>query len=440
MRPAEGEATCVVAWKWVLVGICWCSLWARGQPADGPAQVTYTGERVSPQVWLQHYVGVEFPNSARHFVLYYRSADYDVVLFSFDIASSDLPQLADGRNVFPSYGDWEERSADLPEWIPRDEGYRAFVQKVAALRHVRSAVRRGNHSAEPHEVRLWAGETPAGIGKVCVSIIADKRPEQRSIPGAPEIPVAPLETRRCVLIDSRAPQGYDTSIWERWSLSEGGYREFIETLKTRRDVERFVSAGAERLADRLEAKGHTAEVPAWELSELKYDSEPVGSFLFKGSENMSAVLVAGRAGSVFQCYACTQRNVLVPDPRDTIPRVLGASLPASACEAHYESASPLGGIVFWIRFDLPLRDWVICLARTVTLPGYAEFTPDTALKEYLETGYHTDAPPWWQPDQLQDGLYAQQRTNRRDSSDVTIGFGRLSAESVRVYIGAYSPW
>jgi len=440
MKSAEGGARHLAGKKWVLVGILWCSLWARGPAAGGPPQVTYTGERVSPQVWLQQYLGVEFPGSARHFVLYYRSGDYDVVLFSFDLAPSDLPQLTDGRNILPSYGDLKERSTDLPEWIPRDEGYRAFVRRVIALRHALSALRWGHRPGAPHEVRLWAGETPAGIMEVCVSVIADRRTDRLTIPGVPEMPAAPVDMRSCILIDSRAPQGYDTSIWERWSLSEGDYREFIETLKTRRDVERVLGAGAERLADRLEAQGRVAKVPAWESSEIKRSSEPAEGFHFKGSENLSAMLVAGHVDSIFRCYACTERNLLVPDPRDAIPRVLGAPLPASVRDAHYESASPLGGIVFWIRFDLPLHDWVICLAGSRTLPGYAEFTVDAALKQYLETGYPSGAPPWWQPGQLQDGLYAQRTTNTKDLSDVTVGFGRLSAESVRVYIGACSPW
>lgn len=445
MVPVKGKVGRVLARNWVLVGVCWYFLWGTGQPARGQPPLAPTEEKLSPQAWLQQYLGMEFPDSARHFTLHYRSNEEDVVLFSFDVPQDDLAHLLDGRGILPSSGDLTRGDSNLPEQIVRDPGSEYFAQKVAALPHARSATRKRARPTEPREVRLWTSETPAGPWEVCVSLTTDKPVDKADVPGGFQIPAAAQNRLSHVVIDSRRPRyGYGTSIWQRWTLADADYREFLATTKARPDVERFSGVGAERLVAGLTARGPAPPVPWWRPAELEHrrtgSSEPVQAFSYKGSDDMTAVLVAGRADGLLCCYAYTQRNVLVPDPRDEIPGLLGLPLPARAREAHCESASSMAGIVSWIRFDLPLRDWVTCLARTTALPKYANFAADAALKEYLETGYDKGAPPWWRPEELQEGLYAQRKSSMKDLHDVTVGFGPLPAESVRVYIGAFSAW
>jgi hypothetical protein len=432
-----------VAGKWVLVAICWGSLWTTGRPGRGQPQVTDPGERVSPRLWLRQYLGVEFPSSARDFVLYYRSTDEDVVLFSFDITEDDLPDLMNGKSIFPRYGDLARGGPGLSEQIATDAGSRYFAQKVAAMRNALSSTRRRTSPAEPLEVRVWVSETPAETWAVCVAVVADKHIERAHVSGGFPIPAAHQDVHSYVVIDGRPGQPYDTSIWQRWNLDEAGHREFLQMVEARSDIGEYSSAAAVRLVDRLDTRGPTPKVPWWKPAELRRSqagySEPPEGFWDRSSAIIST-LVIGRVGNFFRCYVHTLRDVLEPDPRDAIRRLLGLQLPTSASEVRYESESNPAGIVFWIRFDLPQRDWQTCLARIVALPGYAEFTPDAALKEYLETGYHTGVPPWWHPEELKEGLYAQRRNNTKDLSDVSVGFGPLSAETVRVYIGAFSPW
>ena len=279
---------------------------------------------------------------------------------------------------------------------------------------------------------------------MCVSILADKHVDKARVSGGFTVPVAHQEMHSYVIIDSRPGQPYDTRIWQRWSLDEAGYREFMQTVETRPDVGKHPSVGAERQADRLDARGPAPEVPWWKPSELKPshagDSEPMGGFWYKGPDDMTSGLVVGCVDGLFRCYACTQRNVLVPDPLDAIRGLLGLPLPASACDAHYESGSNMAGVVYWIRFDLPLRDFVTCLAHTPILPTYAKFAADAAVTEYLQTAYQSGAPEWWHPEELNQGIYALRRSNAKHLSDVSVGLGCLPGENIRVYIGGFSSW
>jgi hypothetical protein len=405
--------------------------------------LTPAPERLTPKAWIQRYLGVDFPGSAKHFVLYYRSGDEDVVLLSFDITKDDLGPLLDGRSIFPSYGDLARRGSGLPEWIVPDSGSQYFAQKVAAWPNALSAARRRTSPAKPLEVRLWANETSVGTWEVCVSILTDRQINKASVSGAFEIPAAPQGIRSYVTIDGRPGQPYDTRVWQRWNLDEAGYREFMQTVETRADVGKHRRVGGERLADRLDARGPSPEVSWWKPAELKQsragDSEPMGAFWYKGS-GMASALVVGHVDGLFRCYAFTERNVLVPDPLDAIRGLLGLPLPVSAYDTHYESASNMAGVVYWIRFDLPPRDFVTCLAQTPILPTYAEFAADATVREYLQTAYQTGSPEWWRPGELNQGMYALRRSNAKDLSDVSVGLGHLPGENIRVYIGGFSPW
>jgi hypothetical protein len=329
MMSAKGGSGYVPIRNWILPAMCCYTMWgAYGQPELARAE-----ERLPPKAWIQQYLGVDFPGSAKHFVLYYRSSDEDVVLFSCDITKDDLGHLMDGKGIFPSYADLVKGGSDLPERIVRDSGSQYFAQKVAAMRNALSATRRRTSPAEPLEVRLWTNEAPVGTWEVCVSILADKQVDKARVSGAFKVPVTQREMYSYIIIDSRPGQPYDTRIGQRWSLDEAGYREFMRTVETRPDVGRYSNVGAEKLADRLDTRGPVPEVPWWKPSELKLSHaggpEPMGGFWYK-SPDMNSRLVVGRVNGLFRCYASTERNVLVPDPLDAIRGLLGLPLPASA--------------------------------------------------------------------------------------------------------------
>jgi hypothetical protein len=100
----------------------------------------------------------------------------------------------------------------------------------------------------------------------------------------------------------------------------------------------------------------------------------------------------------------------------------------------------MAGVVYWMRFDLPWRDFVTCLTQTRSLPTYAEFATDPTVREYLQTAYQTGAPEWWHPEELDEGLCALRRSNTKELTDISVGVGRLPGEDVRVYIGVFSAW
>jgi hypothetical protein len=100
----------------------------------------------------------------------------------------------------------------------------------------------------------------------------------------------------------------------------------------------------------------------------------------------------------------------------------------------------MAGVVYWIRFDLPRQDFVTCLAHTPSLPMYAEFTADATMREHFHASYQRGAPEWWHPQELDQDIYAQRRSDTKDLHDVSVGLGQLPAESVRVYIGVFSAW
>ncbi|MBN1361520.1 MAG: hypothetical protein JW993_13060 [Sedimentisphaerales bacterium] len=429
----------VLARSWLLVGTCWYSMCGMGQPACGHAQPTHAEERPTPKVWLQQYLGVQFPDSARHFVLYYRSDDEDVLLFSFDVAQDGLEQLMDGTAVFPVHSDLAKDGADLPEQIVRDSASRHFAQKVTAMQNGLSASRRRTRPAEPLEVCLWTAEVAAGTWRVCVSVIADAQADRTSLSVGFKMPVAHRDMRSHVIIDSRSEYTCDTHIWQRWSLDGTGYRELVRVMETRQDVARRSSVAAERLAARLDAGGPAPEVPWWKPSELNR-SRAEGSEPLEGFRHGDSTLVVGRVDGLFHGYALTQRHVLATDPLDAIWRLLGLQLPTGVHNAHYESASSMAGIVFWIRFDVPLRDFMTCLAQAPALAIQGELTAGAVVRQYLETAYQTGSPDWWRPQELRQGLCAQHRSNSKDLTDITAGLGPLSERDIRVYIGAFSPW
>ena len=90
MMSAACEERCVLVRTWVLAAVCWYTAWGAGRPAYAQPTLARAEERLTPKAWIQQYLGVEFPNSARRFVLYYRASDEDVALFSFDTANSSV--------------------------------------------------------------------------------------------------------------------------------------------------------------------------------------------------------------------------------------------------------------------------------------------------------------------------------------------------------------
>jgi hypothetical protein len=278
---------------------------------------------------------------------------------------------------------------------------------------------------------------------VYVAIVADKQTDRAHVSSGFPVPAAQQELHSYVVIDGRTGQPYDTSFWQRWNLDEAGYRSFLQPMATRSDAEKYARVGVERLIDRLSTRGPAPEVPWWRPAELRQnqagDSGPLEGFRNKNPALVS-MLVIGRVGNVFRCYAYTQRNVLAPDPREAIRRLLGLELPPSASEVRYQSDSNPAGIVYLIRFDLLRHDFVTRLAQASLLPPYATFTADAAVRKYLETAYQTGAPEWWHPEELDQGIYAQRRSNAKDLSNVSIGLGHRSDEIIRVYIGGFSAW
>jgi len=442
MMPAKRGDRVALVRNGVLAALCWYATWGAGRPAYGQPALAPAEDKVTPKAWIQQYLRVEFPNSARHFVLYYRSGYEDVVLFSFDIAKDDLQRLMDGRGAFPSYGDLAKGGSPVPERIVRDSGSQDFAQKVAAMPNALSATKGRTAPAGPLAVQLWTTEASPGRWAVCVSIITDKPADTAAAYGGFKMPAGSQETYDYVIIDSRLEWTYDTSIWQRWSLDETGYRELMQTVNASSDVVR-VPGDAGRLAGRLDARGLAPGVPWWKPSEMEQrhagGSEPLAGFRHEAS-GVTSTLVTGRADGLFCCYSYTQRQILASDPPDAMWRVLGLQLPASAFDAHYESASSMAGIVSWMRFDLPLRDFVACLAQTPTLPAYAEFAAAPGAKDHLHTAYQAGAPEWWFPQELNQGIYARRINSTKESHDVSLGLGRLPGENIRVYIGEFSAW
>ena len=443
MSAACGEK-CVLVRTWVLAAVCWYTTWGAGRPAYAQRALARAEERLTPKAWIQQYLGVEFPNSARHFVLYYRSSDEDIALFSFDIAKDDLQHLMDGRGIFPGYGDLVSGGSDLPERIVRDSGSQYFAQKMAAMQNALSASKSRTTGAEPLTVQLWTTEASAGRWAVCVCVISDQCADRAIAYGGFKTPAAPQETHSYVIIDSRIERVPDTTVWQRWSLDEAAYRQLMQTVKARADIVRYSGGAAERRAGGLTRRGPTPGTPWWKPSELNQsqlgDSELLEGFSDKGP-GVTSTLVIGRVDGLFRCYVHTRRHVLASDPLERIWRLLSLQLPASASDAHYESASSSpAGIVFWMRFDLPRRDFEACLAQTPTMPTYAEFAADAAVREYLHTAYQSGAPEWWRPQELSEGIYARRTSNTKEFSDIHVGLGRLPGENIRVYIGAFSPW
>lgn len=442
MSAAYGEK-CVLVRTWVLAAVCWYTAWGAGRPAYAQPALARAGERLTPKAWIQQYLGVEFPNSARHFVLYYRASDQDVALFSFDIAKDDLQHLMDGRGIFPGYGDLVSGGSDLPERIVRDSGSQYFAEKMAAMKNALSASKSRTTPAEPLTVQLWTTEASAGRWAVCVCVIGEECADRAIAYSGFKMPVAPQETQSYVIIDSKLEQVPDTGVGQRWSLDEAAYQELMQIVKARTDIVRYPDGAVERILSRLTTRGFAPGTPWWNPSELKErhpgDSEPLEGFFYKGPGVISKLII-GRMDGLFRCYVYTQRHVLSPDPPDAIWRLLSLQLPTSVSDVHYESTSSMAGVVSWMRFDLPLRDFVACLAQTPVLPVYAEFAADAAVREHLHTAYQTGAPEWWRPQDLSEGIYAQRRSSAKESHDISIGLGRLPGENIRVYIGEFSAW
>jgi hypothetical protein len=383
---------------------------------------------------------VDFPKSAKHFVLYYRSADEDVVLFSFDIDQDGLQRLMDGQSIFPRYRALATGGPGVRSGIIRDWGSKHFAQRVAALRNPLSATKVRANAAEPREVQVWTAERTLGIWQVCVSVTTDKHVDETVAYCDFRMPVVPQEMQIFVVIEGPVERTYDTEIWQRWSLDTTGYQEFVQLVKARPDTVKRTNAAARRLADWLDARGQAPGVSWWKPSELTGSSagglEPPEGFFRKGADMMSS-LVVGRVDGLFRCYAYTQCHALALDPCDAVWRLLRLPLPSSTRNVHYETSSNLAGDVSWVRFDLPLGDVAACLAQTPTLPAYTEFTADAAAKKCLETSYQTDAPQWWHPQELIDGIYAQRRNNTKILADICVGLGHLPGEVARVYVGAF---
>jgi len=400
--------------------------------------------RLTPKAWLQEYLAIRLPDSAGQLTFYYRSEAEDTVLFSFYIAPSDLAQLLDGKALFPGYGDLKTGGAELPEWVLRDPAVRHFVRKIEGMRNALSATRERAGPAEPREVRLWTAARTAEVQEVCILLGTGRRAEQAVPVARFPMPAVSRETHCYITIDSRLEHTYDTVIWQHWTFDAAGYREFLQRARTHRDLVKYAdNRDVERLADRMHARGPAPGLSWWRPAALKPDgteaaAPPAGFRLGETDEDWSLVLVIGRAEGIFHAYAHTQCHILTADPRDAVERLLGLLLPAAASEVRYYCDSNLAGDVAWVRFDLPLPDLVACLARTTTLPVYAEFTADAALKERLETAYRSGAPPWWQPEELQDGRYAEQRRDTKELHGLSAGLGRLPGGKVRVHIGAFS--
>ncbi len=441
MTSAKSRLGCAPTRCWVWMALYGCAMGAASQSAYGQAAVTDAPESPTAKIWIQRYLGVAFPSSAKHFAVYYRSADKDTALFSFDIATDDLPHLLDGTGVFPRYADLTKGNPDVPGGIARDSGSRHFAQRVAALKNAFSAIKRRSDPAPPLEVQLWTAEVSVGAWRVYVSVTTDKHTDETIVRRSFRMPAMPRSADSCVVMSSFLIGKDATGIWQRWSLDTPGYRHLRQALESAEGAVRYDGSRAEALADRLNARGPEAGVSWWNPSELAR-SRPGDSVqgFYRGGDDTSTALVLGRVDGLFHCYAYTQDHVLTPDPCDAIWAWLGLSLPAGARNASYESSSNMAGLVAWIRFDLPLRDLVPCLAQASALPSYLEFTADPVVKDRLETSYQTDAPVWWCPQELSEGLYALRQTNTKELAEVCAGVGRLSPQVAGVYVGLFSPW
>ncbi|MCU0913067.1 MAG: hypothetical protein MUC88_00715 [Planctomycetes bacterium] len=444
MISAPCDTKHVLVRKWGLAGMCWCSLWGVQRAAYGELPSAQAQARLTPQAWLEQYLGVRFPISARHFVFSYRSDVEDVVLFCLDLAREDLEQLLDGKAVFPAYRDLAKGSVEFPEPFSRDPTLGHFAQRVTALWNPLSVTSKRVQRAESWEVRVWTAERTAGVWEVCVLLITGKHAEKAVAHENLPRPAAAREMHTHVTIDSRLEHRYDTGVWQRWTLDEAGYRQFLQEARTHSRLVKYGGPGeVERLADRLSTWGPGTESSWWRPAELNRGVEEAsrsleGFRLGESQEDRTLVLILGRTDGLFLCYAHAQCHTITPDPRDAIWTLLGLDLPASVSEVCYASDSNLAGQVGWVRFDLPRPDLVTCLARTATLPVYAEFTTDAAVREHLETAYRTGAPAWWQPQELQEGRYAQRRRDTKELHGLHVGLGRLPGETVRVYIGTFT--
>ncbi len=439
MTSAKNRAGLVSVRSWLLVAVCWHGMGATDQGASGLPEVPDARNRPTPKAWIQRYLDADFPTSAKHFVLYYRSADEDVVLFSFDIDKDGLQRLTDGQTIFPRYRALATGGPGVRSGIISDGGSQRFAQRVAALRNPLSATKVRARAAEPREVQMWAAEGTAGMWQVSVAVTTDKRVHKAVADCGVRMPVVPQELQVVAIIEGPLEKPYDTDIWQRWSLDMASYQEFAQIMRAHPDTVRRTDAAARQLADWLNAQGQ-APGPWWKPSELTGGSpgglEPLEGFSRRGTDMISS-LVIGRVNGLFRCYAYTQCQVLARDPCDAVWRLLRLPLPSSAHNVYYETSSNPAGDVSWVRFDLPWGDVAACLAQTPTLPAYTDFTADSAAKEFLETAYRTGAPQWWHPQKLRDGIYALRRNNTKILADICVGIGRLPGEVSRVYIGAF---
>lgn len=429
------------SWRWR--ALCWCIMGAVSPLGYGQAAATDATQKPTPRAWIQRYLGVSFPDSARHFAVYYRSADKDVVLFSFDIAADDLPRLLNETGVFPPYATLVRGDSGVRSDVAGDSGSLHFAQRVAGLRNAFSATKVRANAAQPLELQLWTAEVSVGTWRVYVSVITDKHADETIARSSFQMPAVPRSVSSWVVVNSPLVGRDATRIWQRWNLDLAGYRHLMQTVETAGEAVRYDSMRAEALAERLNARGPDMGVSWWKPSELMENHaggrDSVQGFCWGGAD-ASTALVLGRVDGLFRCYAYTQCHILTPDPCDAIWAWVGLSLPTGARNASYESSSTMAGLVAWIRFDLPLRDLATCLAQASALPSYAEFVVDAVAKKHLEASYQTDAPPWWCPQELNEGLYAQRRTNTKELAEVCVGLGHLSPEIARVYIGLFSPW
>jgi hypothetical protein len=320
-------------------------------------------------------------------MLYYRSLDEDVVLFSFDVDKDGLEQLMDGQHIFPRYGDLATDGPGVPSGIRRDHGSQLFANRVAALQNPLSAAKVRANASGPRAVQVWAAERRAGIWQVCVLVTTDKRVDEMTADDGFHLPVVPQETQICIVVEGTIARADDTGIWQRWSLDTAGYDEFLRVMKARPDMFQRMGTAARRFADWLDTRSQAPAVPWWQPSELardgEGDSETIHSFSRKGSDLTSSLVIGRVEDGLFRCYAYTQDRVLALDPCDAVWWALRLPLPASAGHVHYATSSNMAGDVSWIRFDLPLGDVAACLAQTPILPAHAEFTADGAVKEYL---------------------------------------------------------
>lgn len=217
MMLARGESGGVRIRGRLLVVVCCCAVWATGRSVEGQTELSPAAarERPTPKAWIERYLGVAFSDSARHFVLYYRSSDQDVLLFSFDVAGDDLQELMNGRGIFPAYDDLRARDSEPSDGVVRDSGSRAFAWTVAAMKNARFAAKGRAAPGEWPAVQLWAAEASVDRWRVCVSIVNEGQADEAAAYGGFTMPAASREVRGYVTVDSRLEQVDDTGIWQR---------------------------------------------------------------------------------------------------------------------------------------------------------------------------------------------------------------------------------